>query len=150
MSLKTTIEHLSFERIYEDLYPKDVTVVKTTFNGKTYVGDSYCCENDKMFLSNKVGMNIACMRAMIRIFKAEEERAKESWYALKNMYNNLFRMEEEFDPTGLVAYSVNQAEGLYRKYRIYRLDKERELRHYLEAHNKMIESITNYRNCGQK
>lgn len=150
MSLKTTVEHLPFEKIHESLYSEDTTIVKTIFNGKTYVGASYCCENDKMFLSNKVGMNIACMRAMISILKTEEERAKESWYALKNMYNNLSRMEERFDPTGLVAYSVNQAEGLYRKYRMYRLDKERELRHYLEDHNKMIESITNYRNRGQK
>lgn len=150
MSLKTTVEHLPFERIYEDLYPEDVIFVKTTFNGKTYIGDSYCCEKDKIFFSNKVGMNIACMRAMIRILKAEEERAKESWYALKNMYNNLSYTKEDFDPTGLVAYSVNLAQGLYRKYRMFRLDKERELRHYLEAHNKMIESITNYRNRGQK
>lgn len=147
MSLRTTVKNLPFKRVYKDVYPQDTGIIcmETIFNGKKYIGTSYCCQEDMEFFSELVGSNIAVQRAIINILKDEEYKAKISWHALKTAYCNFYEEREYIDPTGCLAYAVCRAKEKYDIYRSYRKQEERVLKEYLENHKKVLSSVVSYR-----
>lgn len=145
MSLHSAIMNL--EPVVE-VFDNDVSV-KLTYNGYNYYGIAFCHTEDKEFFSEKVGATIAHYRAMIKIYDEEIERAETAakilWAAYKDVIYNSQTNGEPTDPTGAFINRVCAATDLLGRYKAQRTTLRKQLKSYLAAQEKCIESIKRQR-----
>lgn len=138
------------KRVYEEL---NVTVA-IKYNGKTFTGNAQCHEDDKDFMSKKVGHAIALSRARIKALTYEHENAKviaENKYRLyQEVLGYGYKAPSVVDPTGLFFRNVIRA--VTREDKLAKaLNKEREnLKNYIDGQAKALVSIKRFRNKGNK
>lgn len=125
------------------------TVVRLVYNGHKYYGTAYCHEEDKEFFSEKVGATIAHYRAMIKIYDDEIKRAEMAarvlWAAYKDVIYNSQTNGVPSDPTGAFINRVCAATDLLGRYKAQRTTLRKQLKSYLAAQEKCIESIKRQR-----
>ncbi len=145
MSLHSAIMNL---KPIVEIFDKDITV-KLTYNGYDYRGFAFCHEEDKEFFSEKVGATIAHYRAMIKIYDEEINRAemtaKVLWAAYKDVIYNSQTNGEPTDPTGAFINRVCAATDLLGRYKAQRTTLRKQLKSYLVAQEKCIESVKRQR-----
>lgn len=145
MSLHSAIMNL--EPIVE-VFDNDVTV-KLTYNGHNYYGIAFCHEEDKDFFSEKVGATIAHYRAMIKIYDDEIKRAEMTsqvlWSAYKDVIYNSQTNGSPVDPTSAFINRVYAANDLVSRYKAQRATLRYQLKAYLTAQEKCIESVKRQR-----
>lgn len=145
MSLHSAIMNL--EPVVE-VFDNDVSV-KLTYNGHNYYGIAFCHAEDQEFFSEKVGATIAHYRAMIKIYDDEIERAEMAakilWAAYKDVIYNSQTNGEPTDPTGAFINRVYAATDLLGRYKAQRTTLRKQLKSYLAAQEKCIESIKRQR-----
>jgi len=145
MSLHSAIMNL---KPHVEVYDNDVSV-ELTYNGRNYYGAAFCHEEDKEFFSEKVGATIAHYRAMIKIYDDEIKRAETAakilWAAYKDVIYNSQTNGEPTDPTGAFINRVCAATDLLGRYKAQRTTLRKQLKSYLAAQEKCIESIKRQR-----
>lgn len=115
------------------------TKVTITYNGKPFVGMSFCHTDDKEFCSAKVGYSIAYYRAVEQIFKYEIEQQRTRIATLRKVLSEY-------------PHYANFIESVIKRYQdtlnFHRKDLKRlrkTLNHYIEGQNLVIESIKHFR-----
>lgn len=145
MSLHSAIMNLTPD---VHVFCEDVSV-RLTYNGHIYCGCAYCHEEDKEFFSEKVGATIAHYRAMIKIYNDEIKRAEMVsqvlWAAYKDVIYNSQTNGEPTDPTGAFINRVYAANDLVSRYKAQRNTLRKQLKSYLAAQEKCIESVKRQR-----
>ncbi len=107
------------------------TAVKIQYNGKIYMGSSYCSANDKDFMSKKVGMRIAESRARSNILKNIHREEIRAWKIKRGFFkeyenrmdsksrnlmkNNLIRQEAQIKKLRWAIHEENKKLDIYLK-----------------------------------
>ena len=115
------------------------TKVTITYDGKPFIGMSFCHTDDKEFCSSKVGYSIAYYRAVEQIFKYEIKQQQIRIATLRKVLSEY-------------PHYANFIESVIKKYQdtlnFHRNDLKRlhkSLNHYIEGQNRAIESVKRFR-----
>lgn len=140
----------------------EITIVKDYFNpdngessvvikcnGKFYSGESKCHEEDKKFQSEKVGKNIAYLRAEIKalqeLYHKARVEANIKLLMLRQVNNNKKELDDSIDPTH--RFIQNATKAKLRADLIYNMlnSRKEQLRKYLKNQNKLVRLIIRIR-----
>ena len=125
--------------IVEVSHEIDLTI---KYNGRKYIGYAICHPDDEEFFSEKVGKNIAYMRACINAMFGERAKARKEYEFLKNFYAN-YRQNHE--PSADLESAIAEAEKHFHYYQRKYRECKQELKEYLLNHEKVLESLRRQR-----
>lgn len=112
------------------------------YNGRKYYGSATCHPEDREFFSEKIGMNIAYLRACAEAMYAEREKAREKYESLKNFYANY---RQNHAPSADLESAITEAEKHFHYYQRKYRESKQELKEYLHNHEKVLESLRRQR-----
>ena len=123
--------------------------VMIEYDHHKYYGTSCCHPDDIDFYSEKVGYNIAYKRAIIQCLEMQTFEAENEWKYLKTIYSNIIMNHEEtpetVDPTGRMKEALYRAEKHYKKFKKARDMARKDLKNYLEAQARVVDSLKRQR-----
>lgn len=142
---------LNYAQVQITQYDADLgsTIVEYKYKNKSYVGYSYCHDEDKDFYSPKVGRYIATARVRIAILQdivdglQQELKWKKIFYSEASGYG--IKPSKAIDPTDAFMNNLKRADARLKRHRAALKSAKADLRNYIKAQDQFIKSIQTMR-----